>query len=69
MNNIANVQLEWLENLENLPHMNRNHSFNYKMYDEEQFTSRFKLTKDDIPEMLNTMQADILLFHEIQTYA
>jgi hypothetical protein len=39
------------------------------MYDEEQFTSRFKLTKDDIPEMLNTMQADILLFHEIQTYA
>jgi hypothetical protein len=39
------------------------------MYDEEQFRSRFKLTKDGIPEMLNIMQADVLLFQEIQTYA
>jgi hypothetical protein len=37
------------------------------MYDEEQFRSRFQLTEDGFPDMLNIMAADILLFHSIRT--
>ena len=46
INNIANVWLERLEHLDNLPRNNRNENFNCEMYDEEQFRSRFRLTKD-----------------------
>ena len=56
INNMANVCLERLEQLDNLPrnnrNENRNYNFNYEMYDEEQFRSRFRLTKDGFREML-----------------
>ncbi len=65
INNMANVWLERLEHLDNLPRNNRNENrnyyFNYEMYDEEQFRSRFRLTKDGFREMLNIIGADILL--------
>ena len=41
INNMANVWLERLEHLDNIPRNNkkenRNYHFNYEMYDEEQF--------------------------------
>ncbi len=65
---MANVWLERLEQLDNLPrnnrNENRNYNFNYEMYDEEQFRSRFRLTKDGFREMLNIIEADISAHNE-----
>ncbi len=62
---MANVWLERLEHLDNLPrnnrNKNRNYNFNYEMYDEEQFRSRFRLTKDGFREMLNIIEEIYLL--------
>ncbi len=68
INNMANVWLERLEQLDNLlpnnRNENRNYNFNYEMYDEEQFRSRFRLTKDGFREMLNIIEADISAHNE-----
>ncbi len=68
INNMTNVWLERLEQLDNLPrdnrNENRNYNFNYEMYDEEQFRSRFRLTKDGFREMLNIIEADISAHNE-----
>ena len=65
---MANVWLERLEQLDNLPcnnrNENRNYNFNNEMYDEEQFRSRFRLTKDGFHEMLNIIEADIFPHNE-----
>jgi hypothetical protein len=65
---MANVWLERLEHLDNLPrnnrNENRNYNFNYEMYDEEQFRSRFRLTKDGFWEILNIIEADISAHNE-----
>ena len=65
---MANVWLERLEHSDNLPcnnrNENRNYNFNYEMYDEEQFRSRFRLTKDGFWEILNIIEADISAHNE-----
>ena len=65
---MANVWLERLEHLDNLPrnnrNENRNYNFNYEMYDEDQFRRRFRLTKDGFREMLNIIEGDISAHNE-----
>jgi hypothetical protein len=57
MNNTANVWLNRLQHLNNIPPNNRNRNrifnFNYEMYDKAQFRIRFRLTKDGFREILN----------------
>ena len=52
INNMANLWLERLQQLDDLQRNNRkenrNYSFNYEMYDEQQFRSRFRLTKNGL---------------------
>ena len=59
---MANVWLDRLELLDNLArnnrNENRNYNFNYEIY-EDQFRSRFTLTKDGFREMLNIIEPDI----------
>ena len=70
INNIANVWLERLEHLDiwsichAITETRRRKNFNYEMYDEEQFRSRFRLTKDGFREMLNIIEADIPAHNE-----
>ena len=57
MNNMANVWLNRLQHLDNIPpnntNRNRMYNFNYEMFDEEQFQIRYRLTKDGFREILN----------------
>ena len=49
---------------------NRNYNFNYEMYDEEQIRSRFRLTKDGFPEMLDIKETNALMhFIQYKPYA
>ena len=68
INNMANVWLERLEHFDNLPrnnrNENRNYNFNYEIYDEDQFRSRYRLTKAGFREMLNIIEADISAHNE-----
>ena len=65
---MANVWLERLEHMDNVPrnniNENRNYNFNYEMYDEDQFRGRFRLTKDGFREMLIIIEVDISAHNE-----
>ena len=66
---MANVWLGRLQQLDDLPGCNRNenrnqYNVNDKMYDEEQFRSRFRLTKDGFREILNIIEEDISAHNE-----
>ncbi|XP_028412469.1 putative nuclease HARBI1 [Dendronephthya gigantea] len=67
INNMANLWLERLQQLDNLQRNNgkenRNYYFNYEIYDEEQFRSRFRLTKDGFREMFDIIQIYLLIRH------
>ncbi|XP_028407526.1 putative nuclease HARBI1 [Dendronephthya gigantea] len=68
INNMANLWLEILQQLDNLQRNNgkenRNYYFNYEIYDEEQFRSRFRLTKNGFREMFDIIEADISAHNE-----
>ena len=65
---MANVWLERLQHVDDLPGYNRNenrkqYNYNYEMYNEEQFRRKFRSTKD-FREILNIIEEDILAQNE-----
>ena len=63
INNMANLWLESLQQLDDLQRNNRkenrNYSLNYEIYDEKQYRSRFRLTKNGFREMFDIIEAHI----------